>query len=48
METIYQIIETVLPFQWIGYDFMKNAFLAIIIIISIPPQTPAAQIVMKK
>jgi zinc transport system permease protein len=32
METIYQIIEATLPFQWMGYDFMKNAFLAIIII----------------
>ncbi|BBF45182.1 ABC-3 protein [Lachnospiraceae bacterium KM106-2] len=32
MSTIYQILETVLPFQWIHYDFMKNAFLAILII----------------
>lgn len=32
MSTIYQILETVFPFQWIHYDFMKNAFLAILII----------------
>jgi len=32
METIYKILDATLPFQWIGYDFMKNAFLAILII----------------
>ena len=32
MEIIYQIMETVLPFQWIQYDFMKNALLAILMI----------------
>ena len=32
METIYQIMETVLPFQWMQYDFMKNALLAILMI----------------
>lgn len=32
METIYTILEKLLPFTWIEYDFMKNAFLAILII----------------
>jgi zinc transport system permease protein len=32
MNTLYKLIEAVLPFQWMGYDFMKNAFLAILII----------------
>lgn len=32
METIYNIIETLLPFDLMKYDFMKNALLAIIII----------------
>lgn len=32
MQTIYQILETILPFQWIHYDFMKNALLAVMII----------------
>ncbi|MDF2610185.1 MAG: putative rane protein [Lachnospiraceae bacterium] len=32
MEAIYQIIEGIIPFQWIQYDFMKNALLAILII----------------
>ena len=32
MENIYNILETLLPFSWITYDFMKNAFLAILII----------------
>lgn len=32
MQFIYKILETILPFQWITYDFMKNAFLAILII----------------
>lgn len=29
---IYQILEKIVPFQWITYDFMKNAFLAVLII----------------
>lgn len=29
---IYQILEKIVPFQWISYDFMKNAFLAVLII----------------
>jgi zinc transport system permease protein len=32
MTTFYRLIETVLPFSWTEYDFMKNALLAIFII----------------
>ena len=32
MNVIYDILETLLPFQWIQYDFMKNALVAILII----------------
>lgn len=32
METIYNVIETLLPFSWMEYTFMKNALLAILII----------------
>lgn len=32
MDIIYSILETIIPFSWIKYDFMKNALLAIIII----------------
>lgn len=32
MDAIYKIMETVLPFPWIQYDFMKNALLAVLII----------------
>lgn len=32
MDFLYQIMEAVLPFSWIHYDFMKNALLAILII----------------
>lgn len=32
MNEIYQILETMLPFPWIEYDFMKNALIAILII----------------
>lgn len=32
MNTIYHILEMILPFEWMQYDFMKNAFLAILII----------------
>ncbi len=32
MELIYNILETILPFDFIGYAFMKNAFLAIILV----------------
>jgi len=32
MEVIYNIIETILPFSFMEYEFMKNAFLALVII----------------
>lgn len=32
MDTLYNIMEKLLPFSWIEYNFMKNALLAIIII----------------
>lgn len=32
MNMMYDILEKVVPFQWISYDFMKNALLAVLII----------------
>lgn len=32
MDTIYKVMETLLPFSWISYNFMKNALLAVLII----------------
>lgn len=32
MERVYLFLDTVLPFEWLEYDFMKNAFLATLII----------------
>lgn len=32
MNIIYDILENIIPYQWIQYDFMKNAFLAILLI----------------
>jgi zinc transport system permease protein len=32
MELIYKILESVLLFKWVEYDFMKNALIAILII----------------
>lgn len=32
METLYKVIETILPFSWAEYDFMKNALIAVLII----------------
>lgn len=32
MDTIYKVMETLLPFSWISYNFMKNAVLAVLII----------------
>lgn len=32
MEFIYDIMETLLPFTWVQYDFMKNALLAVLLI----------------
>lgn len=32
MDNLYQVMETLLPFSWMEYNFMKNALLAVIII----------------
>ena len=32
MEVIYNILETLLPFDFIAYDFMKNALIAIVLL----------------
>jgi len=32
MDIIYKIVEMVLPFSWVEYDFMKNALIAVLII----------------
>ena len=32
MENIYSFLNFILPFEWLSYDFMKNAFLATIFI----------------
>lgn len=32
MDTVYKIMEMILPFSWAEYNFMKNALLAILII----------------
>ncbi|MBB2181964.1 metal ABC transporter permease [Lachnospiraceae bacterium MD1] len=32
MDILYKIMEMLLPFRWVEYDFMKNALLAILII----------------
>lgn len=32
MSTIYAIMDTVLPFEWLSYTFMKNALLAMLLI----------------
>lgn len=32
MEVVYQVMETILPFPFMEYDFMKNALLAILLI----------------
>ncbi|EPR09585.1 metal ABC transporter permease [Ruminiclostridium papyrosolvens] len=32
MEQIYKILDIILPFSWLSYEFMKNAFLAILLI----------------
>ena len=31
MTTFYHIMETILPFDFVSYDFMKNALLAILV-----------------
>ena len=32
METMYQLLDDILPFEFLSYSFMKNAFLAILLI----------------
>lgn len=32
METLYAVMETLLPFEWMTYTFMKNALLAMLLI----------------
>ncbi|MFH0763927.1 MAG: metal ABC transporter permease [Candidatus Omnitrophota bacterium] len=32
IEILYKIIESILPFTWVKYEFMKNALLAVILI----------------
>lgn len=32
MEAIYEIMETLLPFEFVQYDFMKNAIIAVILL----------------
>ena len=32
MSQIYNLLDVILPFEWLGYDFMKNALLAILLI----------------
>lgn len=32
MTIVYDILEKILPFSWVEYDFMKNAFIAILLI----------------
>ena len=32
MEVIYNFLEVILPFEFINYEFMKNALIAIVLI----------------
>ncbi|NLN07536.1 MAG: metal ABC transporter permease [Firmicutes bacterium] len=32
MEYLYSVLETLLPFSWVKFDFMKNAFLAVLLL----------------
>ena len=32
MAVIYDILDVILPFSWLDYNFMKNAFLAVLLI----------------
>lgn len=32
MEAIYSVLETILPFEFINYAFMKNALIAIVLV----------------
>ena len=32
MNQIYTLLDTILPFEWLSFEFMKNAFLAVLLI----------------
>lgn len=32
MEAIYGVMESILPFEFVQYDFMKNAIIAILLL----------------
>lgn len=32
MNQVYSLLDVILPFEWLSYEFMKNAFLAILLI----------------
>ena len=32
MDFVYTLLDTVMPFDWLSYSFMKNAFLAILLV----------------
>ena len=32
LDSLYKFIDIILPFQWIQYDFMKNAFIAVLLV----------------
>ena len=32
MENIYMLLEMLLPFEWVEHTFMKNAFLAVLLV----------------
>lgn len=32
LESLYRFIDVMLPFQWINYDFMKNALIAVLLV----------------
>lgn len=32
MEIIYNVLETILPFKFMSYEFMKNALIAVVLI----------------
>ena len=36
MELIYHVMDTLLPFSWTEYTFMKNALLAVLLITQRP------------
>ena len=32
LESLYRFIDIILPFQWVQYDFMKNALIAVLLV----------------